>query len=97
MTLSIILTTIYRYLRRLRPEDDLPITLVGAKCDKEDERVIEYMEGRVVAGNLRCSFMETSSAWNHNCSDVFVQVGVLIVTQSVIMLPKYLLNFFADN
>ena len=40
---------------------DIPILLVGNKCDLEDERKVPIEKGKEKAQNLNCAFFETSA------------------------------------
>ena len=50
--------------------DDVPMVLVGNKCDLEDERVVGKELGKSLANQFNCSFMETSAKAKINVNDV---------------------------
>lgn len=50
--------------------DDVPMVLVGNKCDLEDERVVGKELGKQLAQQFNCSFMETSAKAKINVNDV---------------------------
>lgn len=50
--------------------DDVPMVLVGNKCDLEDERVVGKDQGVNLARQFNCAFMETSAKAKINVNDV---------------------------
>lgn len=56
--------------RLLQDTDDVPMVLVGNKCDLEDERVVGKELGKQLAQQFNCSFMETSAKAKINVNDV---------------------------
>ncbi|XP_066581571.1 ras-related protein Rap1 [Prorops nasuta] len=56
---------------RVKDTDDVPMVLVGNKCDLEDERVVGKDQGVNLARQFNCSFMETSAKAKINVYDVF--------------------------
>ena len=56
----------------LQDTDDVPMVLVGNKCDLEDERVVGKDEGFSMARRFgNCGFMETSAKARIGVQDVF--------------------------
>ena len=51
------------------PSQKLPVVLVGCKSDLEMK--VSTMEAMAAAQDLECSYVETSSADNHNCALAF--------------------------
>ncbi|XP_024082042.1 ras-like protein 3 isoform X2 [Cimex lectularius] len=51
--------------------DDVPMVLVGNKCDLEDERVVGKEQGANLARQFNCAFMETSAKAKINVIDIF--------------------------
>lgn len=47
---------------------DIPLILVGNKCDLEEERVVSYQDAKKMAENFSCPLFETS-AKNDTCVD----------------------------
>ena len=45
--------------------------MVGNKCDKSDERVVSYDEGKKLAESLSIPFLETSAKEKINIEEVF--------------------------
>ena len=70
------LADLYDQLCRVRDEDDVPIALVGNKCDLEDERVVGRDQGVNLASQWgrHCFFMEVSAEARINISEAFVQL-----------------------
>ncbi|KAL7038714.1 hypothetical protein ACKWTF_009668 [Chironomus riparius] len=56
---------------RVKDTDDVPMVLVGNKCDLEDERVVGKELGKQLAQQFNCSFMETSAKAKINVNDIF--------------------------
>nr|XP_033781046.1 GTP-binding protein REM 2 [Geotrypetes seraphini] len=64
-------TELLLQLRTSRPNEDLPIILVGNKSDLVRSREISLEEGRGVAVMLNCKYVETSAALHHNTRELF--------------------------
>lgn len=56
---------------RVKDTDDVPMVLVGNKCDLEDERVVGKELGKNLANQFNCAFMETSAKAKINVNDIF--------------------------
>lgn len=57
---------------RVKDKDDVPMVLVGNKCDLESERVVGKSQGANLAQHFNnCAFMETSAKAKINVNDVF--------------------------
>jgi len=56
---------------RVKDTDDVPMVLVGNKCDLEEERVVGKELGKGLANQFNCSFMETSAKAKINVNDIF--------------------------
>lgn len=54
----------------MQDTDDVPMVLVGNKCDLEDERVVGKDHGVNLARQFNCAFMETSAKAKINVNDV---------------------------
>jgi small GTP-binding protein len=59
---------------RVKDTDDVPMVLVGNKCDLEDERVVGKDQGINLARQYNCAFMETSAKAKINVSDVSIYI-----------------------
>ena len=74
------LADLYDQVCRVKDDDDVPIVLVGNKCDLEDERVVGRDQGVNLArqwGRYR-SFMEVSAKARINVTEAFFQLVHLI-------------------
>lgn len=60
---------------RVKDTDDVPMVLVGNKCDLEDERVVGKDQGVNLARQFNCAFMETSAKAKINVNDVSSRCG----------------------
>ena len=58
------------HLIRVKDNDNIPIVLVGNKCDLEDERAVGKEQGQKLAREWNCSFMESSAKLKVNVSEV---------------------------
>ena len=61
--------------RKKYTSENIPIILVGNKCDLENERVIPFEEGKALADSLGISFMETSAKNDINVTEVFTSLA----------------------
>lgn len=68
--------------RLLQDTDDVPMVLVGNKCDLEDERVVGKELGKQLAQQFNCSFMETSAKAKINVNDVSKYSCAFFITWS---------------
>ena len=72
------LTTLRQHLLDVKDTDDVPIVLVGNKCDLEKERAITKDEGAKLARHWGCPFMEVSALTPVNISDAFYELVRLV-------------------
>jgi len=56
---------------RSKDIEDVPIILVGNKCDLEGERVVSTDDGKRLAKQFKCEFLEASAKLNRNVSEIF--------------------------
>ena len=63
-------TSIQSWTDSLQDTDDVPMVLVGNKCDLEEERVVGKELGKSLANQFNCAFMETSAKAKINVNDV---------------------------
>lgn len=66
----------------IQDTDEVPMVLVGNKCDLEEERVVGKDLGQRLAQQFNCAFMETSAKAKINVNDVSV-VGYYTLAQHV--------------
>jgi small GTP-binding protein len=55
---------------RVKDTEDVPMILVGNKCDLEDERVVGKDQGQQLARSWNCEFLETSAKQKINVNEV---------------------------
>lgn len=63
----------------MQDTEDVPMVLVGNKCDLEDERVVGKDQGVNLARQFSCAFMETSAKAKINVNDVSIRTEYLAV------------------
>jgi len=56
---------------RVKDSDDVPMILVGNKCDLESERVVGKDQGQNLARQFNCAFLETSAKAKVNVNEIF--------------------------
>lgn len=57
---------------RVKDTEDVPMVLVGNKCDLEDERVVGKDQGQNLAKLFNnCAFLETSAKSKINVNEIF--------------------------
>lgn len=56
---------------RVKDTHDVPMVLVGNKCDLEDERVVSKDQGQALARQFNCTFMESSAKLKVNVIEIF--------------------------
>mmetsp|Transcript_107359 Transcript_107359/g.149691 ORF Transcript_107359/g.149691 Transcript_107359/m.149691 type:complete len:191 (-) Transcript_107359:191-763(-) len=56
---------------RVKDNDDIPLVLVGNKCDLEEERVVGREQGSSQAKAFNCSFLEASAKNKINVNEIF--------------------------
>ncbi|XP_014774801.1 ras-related protein Rap1 isoform X2 [Octopus bimaculoides] len=63
---------------RVKDTNDVPMLLVGNKCDLEDERVVGKDQGTNLARQFNCGFLETSAKSKINVNEIFYDLVRLI-------------------
>jgi len=56
---------------RVKDKDEVPLVLVGNKCDLNDQRVITTDQGQDLAKKFNCTFMEASAKTRTNVEAIF--------------------------
>ena len=60
---------------RVKDRDDVPMCLVGNKCDLEDERVVGVNQGSALSKEFNnCTFKETSAKQKINVNEIFIDL-----------------------
>lgn len=60
---------------RVKGKRDVPLVLVGNKCDLEDSRQVSRSQGESMARLYGCSFYETSAKTGENVDGVFMDIA----------------------
>ncbi|KAM7535224.1 hypothetical protein Aperf_G00000093777 [Anoplocephala perfoliata] len=68
------LVDLREHIIRVKDTNEVPIVLVGNKCDLEDERAVGKEEGQKLARKWNCTFMETSAKLKINVSEIFADL-----------------------
>mmetsp|Transcript_397 Transcript_397/g.518 ORF Transcript_397/g.518 Transcript_397/m.518 type:complete len:199 (-) Transcript_397:310-906(-) len=71
----------YDHILQVKGKDDVPLILVGSKCDLEGDRDVSKEEGQQLADKWKVPFYETSAKTRTNVDEVFTEL-VRIVAQS---------------
>ncbi|KAL0248630.1 hypothetical protein GEMRC1_003864 [Eukaryota sp. GEM-RC1] len=67
---------------RLQKRQDVPLVLVGNKCDLEDSRAVTNDEGKLLAEKFGCKFFETSAKDEVNVEDCFHELVRAVMNDS---------------
>jgi GTPase KRas protein len=65
------LRDIQRQILRVKDRDFFPIILVANKCDMEQDRVVTVDDGKALAKEFRCRYVETSARLRVNVDEAF--------------------------
>jgi GTPase KRas protein len=65
------IASFHQQICRVRDADFFPAVLVGNKCDMEYERQVQSHEGRAIAKQYNCKFIETSAKLRINVDEAF--------------------------
>ncbi|KAI9249407.1 ras-like protein 1 [Phascolomyces articulosus] len=68
------ITTFYQQICRVKDRDFFPMVLVANKSDLEADRQVSSQEGRDLARQFGCQFLETSAKNRIHVDDAFYQV-----------------------
>ncbi|GAA5804851.1 ras-like protein 1 [Helicostylum pulchrum] len=68
------ITTFYQQICRVKDRDYFPMVLVGNKCDLEEDRQVSSLEGKDLAKNFGCQFIETSAKQRTHVDEAFFEV-----------------------
>ncbi|KAL6064300.1 Ras-related protein Rap-1b [Balamuthia mandrillaris] len=60
---------------RVKDADNVPLVLVGNKCDLADQRVVTTEQGEEMAANFNhCTYLETSAKTKTNIQQIFIEL-----------------------
>ena len=67
---------------RKKDSENVPMILVGNKCDLKDQRVISKEQGAQLARSFNnCAFLESSAKTNINVNEIFCNLVIKINKQ----------------
>lgn len=66
--------TFYQQICRVKDRDHFPMVLIANKCDLEYDRQVSSQEGRDLAQQYGCQFVETSAKERVNVDEAFHEV-----------------------
>jgi len=64
----------YDHILQVKGKDEVPLILVGSKCDLEGDREVQKDEGLELAQKWGCPFYETSAKTRINVDEVFTEL-----------------------
>ena len=64
----------YEEIIDIKGTRDVPVVLVGNKCDLESSRKVTTEQGEELARKLNCPFLETSAKNGTHIEDVFAEI-----------------------
>jgi len=64
----------YDHILQVKAIDEVPLILVGSKCDLESDREVPKTEGEALAAKWNCPFFETSAKTRVNVDEVFTEL-----------------------
>jgi len=59
---------------RVKDTEDVPIVIVGNKCDLVDQRAVPRERGEDLARNFKCTFVEASAKTRINTEQIFLDL-----------------------
>ncbi|KAL8614748.1 Ras-related protein Rap-1b [Nucella lapillus] len=68
------LQELHEQILRVKDTDNVPLLLIGNKCDLEDERMVGKDQGQNLARQISCGFLETSAKTRVNVSEIFLDL-----------------------
>eukprot|EP01092_Planopodium_desertum_P011489 TRINITY_DN5227_c0_g5_i1.p1 TRINITY_DN5227_c0_g5~~TRINITY_DN5227_c0_g5_i1.p1 ORF type:complete len:123 (+),score=20.91 TRINITY_DN5227_c0_g5_i1:62-430(+) len=73
----------YDHILSVKGTDDVPLILVGSKCDLESEREVPTSEGQALGEKYKVPFFETSAKTRVNVDEVFFELVRLVKKSKV--------------
>ena len=62
------------HILRVKNDDDVPIILVGNKCDLHSKRQVSILQGQMYANSWKVQYFETSAKTRTNVECVFIEI-----------------------
>lgn len=82
------LQAFYEQIQRVKDSDNVPVVVVGNKCDLEIERQVSYEEGLALAKQFNSPFLETSAKQRINVEEAFHGLVRSIRSQQLALVPQ---------
>jgi len=70
----------YDHILQVKDKKQVPVILVGSKCDLESDRDVKTDEGKQLAEKFSCPFYETSAKTRVNVDEVFEELVRIVKT-----------------
>ena len=68
------ISTFHQQILRVKDKDYFPIIIVANKCDLENDRQVSTQEGKDLAKNFGCKFIESSAKQKINVDEAFYEL-----------------------
>ena len=72
----------HEFVCRQKDADDVPVVIVGNKCDLDEQRQVSYAQGAELAARKKAAFFETSAKARINIEVIlFYKIVYSLLTQ----------------
>ena len=68
----------YDHIKSVKEEEDVPLIVVGSKCDLDGDREVPTSEGKTLSEKFGVPFFETSAKTRVNVDEVFFELVRLV-------------------